>query len=443
MIYQMFNNVLGQVKGFGRLRIRGEVAGNVRLPREAMEALRGTLFRQRVGDAVERFPLYAARAQEKMGRLPGGDEDIELHDLPIWTREDQKRHFESFDGPLDDDWFVHCTGGSSGQPLRFHVSRESYEWRMAVSDRGYSWAGAEEGRKSFFVWGAPALPISIGQRIKSTLHHCVQRRAFFDSFQFGDEEKEACCRDINRFRPNALVGYAGNLVELAKFVAGNPGLLKWRAQSVVTAAEGLRGGERELLEDALGGRVFMSYGSREFMLIGMECSEHAGYHISSDNLIVEIVDEDGKVAAAGKAGRILVTDLRNAATPFIRYEIGDIGVIDDEQCSCGLPFPMLRRVDGRIQEIIYGTDGSKLSALFIPHLFKEFLWIDGYQLVQDKRSDLQVNIVCGCEVTKELSDPVREELLAKLGREMKIGFVRVEKLQKSASGKTPIVLHRD
>jgi len=51
-------------------------------------------------------------------------------------------------------------------PLRFYVTRESYEWRTAVSDRGYGWAGAEEGRRSFYVWGTPIRAPSPAQRLK-------------------------------------------------------------------------------------------------------------------------------------------------------------------------------------------------------------------------------------------------------------------------------------
>jgi phenylacetate-CoA ligase len=326
--------------------------------------------------------------------------------------------------------------------MRFYVTRESYEWRTAVSDRGYSWAGAEEGRRSFYVWGEPATAGSLLKRIKTGLQHGLQNRTYFDSWSLDDAKKRECVDRINGIRPQALVGYAGNLVEMARFARNNPGLLKWKAKTLVTAAEGLHAGQRELLEEQLADEVFMSYGSREFMLIGMECSEHNGYHVASDNLYVEVVRDDGSQAAPGETGRILVTDLRNAANPFIRYEIGDLGAMaqPDYRCKCGLPFPVLARVDGRAQERIQLPDGSSMTALFMPHIMKEFKWVEGYQIVQKRVDEMRVNIISACNLSEELTKPIREKLRERAGPGMSIEFARVETLEKSRSGKTPIVV---
>mgnify|MGYP000390950942 CR=1 FL=1 len=67
--------------------------------------------------------------------------------------------------------------------------------------------------------------------------------------------------------------------KLARYVRDHRDRLRWRAPTLVTAAEGLHPGQRALLEDTITDEVFQSYGSREFMLIGMECRCHAGYHV--------------------------------------------------------------------------------------------------------------------------------------------------------------------
>ena len=227
---------------------------------------------------------------------------------------------------------------------------------------------------------------------------------------------------------------------MALFVLAHPGKLNWKARSVVTGAEGLQPGQRELLQATLADEVFMSYGSREFMLIGMECREHSGYHISADNLYVEVVDEAGQSVMPGRSGRILVTDLRNMANPFIRYQIGDMGTMSLNQCRCGLPFPLLASVDGRIQEFLYTTSGEKMTALFIPHLLKEFSWVRGYQIVQTDKANIRVNVISDGELTSALTEPMVHALRAKLGSAINVTIVRVAALQKGASGKVPIVI---
>lgn len=441
-MYPILSDIYGQLRGYHRLRIQRCVRDDVGRAPQELTAQRHRLFQARVRRACAMFPAYAAKVKAHCGALPTGGAAIEATALPVWTREDQNALFASLDKPPLPGAFAHATGGSTGEPTRFYMTRESYEWRVAVSDYGYSLAGAEEGRKSFYVWGTPIHDPGWLPRWKSDVHHWLQGRTYFDSFRFDDEQKARCCEAVNRVEPHAIVGYTGNLVELARFVREHPGHLTWRARTLVTAAEGLHPGQRELLQEVLADEVFQSYGSREFMLIGMECWQHAGYHLVGSNLMVEVVDEHGQPMPSGETGRILVTDLKNSANPFIRYEIGDLGAMADSEfrCPCGLPFPILKRVDGRIQEVIVGADGQKMTALFIPHLMKEFEWIDRYQIQQEESGRITVNLVTNEDLREALTRPVAVALRGKLGEDMQIGFCKVNTPKRNASGKTPIVV---
>ena len=440
MLYPILNSLYGQLRGYDRWSIRRDVSANAMLSLDDLSLLSRELLDSRLLDAVAKFPSYAKKVRGCCGRLPTLKDSIPLSALPVWTREDQQALFDELSGPPVVGSFVHSTGGSTGQPRSFYVSRESYEWRSAVSDRGYSWAGAEEGRSSVYVWGAPVNDPGLHLSLKKRLHHGFQRRRYFDSFYFDDEQKQRCCNLIDSVQPDALVGYAGNLVELAGAVRDNKSSLKWKTRSIVTAAEGLFSRQRELLEATIADEVFMSYGSREFMLIGMECSEHNGYHISADNIKVEVVDESGELLPPGEIGHLLVTDLRNSANPFIRYEIGDLGSLSDSVCRCGKPFPLLKSVDGRMQEFIEMPDGSRLTALFIPHVMKDFSWVDGYQVCQKKDMSIVFNIVSSEPFDDENVKPIALALKAHLSDGVHISFPRVAALRKNRSGKTPIVV---
>ena len=444
VLFPVANALYGQMRGYGRWRIRREVRDAAYGSREELAEVRDELLPRRVRDAIERFPAYADRVSAHCGTAPAPGDSARLEDLPVWTREDQNALFDGLKGPPVRGAFVHQTGGSTGQPTRFYVTRESYEWRTAVSDYGYSLAGAEEGARSFYVWGSPIKNPGAMVRAKSGVHHWAQGRHYFDSFQFDDERKAACCREIDDYQPRAVVGYAGNLVELARYLRDNPRGLEWRARAVVTAAEALHSGQRELIEEQLADEVFLSYGSREFMMIGMECWQHNGYHLVGTNLLVEVVDESGHPTAPGETGRILVTDLCNDANPFIRYEIGDLGAMahEDNPCPCGLPFPLLQRVDGRTQEVVINANGDRLTALFIPHLMKEFPWIDGYQVQQKAPGIIDVHLITQTDLSETLTAPITDALRSKLGTHMTITYQRVPSLTKSPSGKTPIVVPR-
>lgn len=432
----------GEVRGYHRWSIRRRVETNQRLSRDELARLNESEFLRHVHRSIARFPFYAERVKAHRGSLPKPGEAVRPAELPVWTRHDQRAFFAQQDHP-GDSMFAHQTSGSTSLPIRFHITRESWEWRNAIVDRAYAFAQAEEGRKSLYVWAAEQKKPSLKQRVKHGVHMALQRRAVFDAFQqFGDAEREACIRLINTFRPHAIVGYTGQLVDVARYARDHGGLLTWRAKTLVNAAEGLQAGQRELLQQYLVDQVFLSYGCREFMSIGMECDRHAGYHLNTDNLLVEVVDEDGRPAAPGTEGRIVVTDFHNAATPFIRYEIGDIGVMAPAEpaCACGRPFPLLASVDGRLQDVVH-TPSGPISGLYITYTMRQFDdWIEGYQVVQDAKDRVRVRLLTKTDFTPERLAPVEALLKKKLGDSMTIEFERATELTRRRSGKVALVI---
>jgi phenylacetate-CoA ligase len=442
MIKSFFNSWYGQLRGYNRRAIRLRVLENQELPPDVLEQYARRHFQKRVMDAIESFPAYAAKVEEHRGSLPANRNAIHAEELPVWLRKDQMQLFETTTQAPVESSYAYSTCGSTGVPVHFYATREGYEWKMAVSNRGYSWAGAEEGKKSVYIWGTPLKGPGFAAAIKQRAGSMLHRRVYFDAFRrFGTEAKNKCCTLINRSKPDAIVGYTGYLVDLARYAREHPGRLKWKAKTLVIAAEGLQPGQKELLEETLTNEVFLAYGSREFMLIGMECPLHKGYHLMTDSVLIESVNDEGYPVDAGQRGRLLVTDLRNAATPFIRYEIGDYGVLEsiNEMCSCGLPFPFLRSVDGRLQDMVYTTDGNKISALFVTYVIRQFEWIEGYQIFQDSKEKIQMKLLTQVELTTERTRPVTAMLQKRLGADMEVSYEHVDELTKRPSGKIALV----
>jgi phenylacetate-CoA ligase len=440
-LLQTANRIYGQSRGYGRLTIARQVDATLTRPPAEVRSRQLADFRHHVRRCLERFPFYRDKVEQALGRLPDVSSEFLPTDLPIWTKQDQRDLFATLDPREFQGCFRHATGGSTGVPTQFYMTRESSEWRQAVTDRGYGYAGAEPGRRALYIWSDPATPSPLLKRLKMSLHQRLLNHTHFNCFFFNDERKRLCCEAINRRRPETIVSYASKVAELAVFVRDNPGLLRWRTKNILTGAEGLREGQRELIREHLGDQVFMSYGSREFMLIGMESRHQCGYHLSDDNLLVEVIDEDGRPTPAGESGRICVTDLHNATNPFIRYEIGDLGIMadDDEPCPDGFPFRRLLRVQGRAGEFVYTPDGARLTAIYFAHNLKELSWIDGYQLVQDSKERLHIRVVTAGPLTDAMKAEADAQLRQKLG-DMRLEFERVTALETAKNGKTPVVI---
>jgi phenylacetate-coenzyme A ligase PaaK-like adenylate-forming protein len=99
-----------------------------------------------------------------------------------------------------------------------------------------------------------------------------------------------------------------------------------------------------------------AYGAGEVGPIGFECAVHSGYyHVTTSNVLVEIVDQRHKVDGA-TLGKILVTHLHSYATPFIRYDLDDLGALADK-CPCGHDGPAIHALQGRVSGIVKHADG--------------------------------------------------------------------------------------
>ena len=332
------------------------------------------------------------------------------------------------------------TSGSTGEPFAFDYTRESYDWRVAISRRGYAWAGYEEGMRQVSIWGA----FTIGHRpsyllFKDRLRDRMAGRILVNFLKF-DERKMAECFDlVNRYKPLNIVGYTNPLHRFSEYVLARGGF-DVPIRSAISAAEKLYDHQRRDIEAAFKCPVYETYGSREFMLIGAECDCKQGLHLSVENLFVEVLTESGRPAAPGEAGELVVTDLHNYGMPFIRYRIGDMAIASDGACPCGRGLPLIREVTGRTLDVIRTRSGSQVPGEFFPHVFKEFKQIKQYQVVQDDLDHMIVKIVPAPTFTPAVRDSVHAELMKMFGDSLTIVYELVDEIPLTPSGKLRVTV---
>ncbi len=212
--------------------------------------------------------------------------------------------------------------------------------------------------------------------------------------------------------------------------------------SIVVGAEKLHAFQRQKIEEVFGVRVFETYGSREFMLIGAECEEHAGLHLSMDNLLVEVVDDEGSPTPTGEVGNVVVTDLFNYAMPFIRYVTGDLATAGWRRCSCGRGLPLLHAVQGRRLDILQTVDGRRIPGEFFPHLMKDFESVVAFQVEQIELDKLIVRL----QVNGAFQDSTRRQLCKSVeqvvGCETGIDWQEVDRIPLTPAGKRQVVINR-
>ncbi len=359
--------------------------------------------------------------------------------IPICSREDLIANKEAMIASNYRADIMHKgTGGSTGVPVQFALDRNSYEWRTAATQRGYSWAGCEAGQHVLYMWGVDVGKPSLFSRLKTDLYHSAFNRKMFNCFEFTEAEMRNCLDYINRRRPTGIVAFTSTVYNFAKFIESQ-NLKCAPIDSVIIGAEKLYDEQREVIERALNTRVFNTYGCREFMLIAAECDKHEGLHLSNDNLFVEILNGNEPVQP-GESGDIVVTDLHNFGMPFIRYRNGDIVTRASEPCSCGRGLPLIADIDGRRMDEIIATDGRRISGGFFPHLMKEFPEVQKYQVIQESKDQLVLKIVAKNGIEKDRLDFCLAEIVKTAGNAMQVEFKFVDEIPLTKSGKYRVTI---
>ncbi len=347
-----------------QLRYRRELERTQFLPAEAVRELQLGRLRALLEHAYARCPFYRDRF-DAAGLRP---EDVRsLEDLralpPLEKRDiqDQGGRMIARGWPLD-DLLPNQTGGSTGTPVRFFLSRDRKCSRAAATLRHNRWSGWEPGDKAAVIWGAPLDRPAVGPRAR--LRAALLREPLWlDAAALTEGRMEEFHAALRRWRPKVIQAYARSAAVFARFLRAR-GLDAYRPQAVVTSAEMLEADDRTLLEEVFGCPVFDRYGCREVSVIASECPAHTGLHVNAECLLVELETPEGP-AAPGEVGAILVTDLLNRAMPLVRYRIGDLGEFAAGDCPCGRGLPRLAAVHGRSTDFLVGADGRLVSGVFL------------------------------------------------------------------------------
>jgi phenylacetate-CoA ligase len=384
-------------------------------------------------------PYYRRRWRE----LDIAPQDIRNLDdyakLPVLTKADIRTHFDELKADsLRDRLLYKATGGSTGEPMRFGYTRESNDRRVAVMWRGYEWAGSRMGRRTLFLWGGAVGDPTRTHQLKDRLYNAVFARRVLNSFKMTDANMSEYADAIDRYRPDIIVGYVGPLVKLAQWLIAS-GRKIWRPQGIIGGAEALHEFQRDLIQEAFGAPAFNTYGCREFMLIAAECEQRHGLHVNADHLVVEVRTPHG-VASEDQPGDVVITDLFNYGMPFVRYANGDMATASAGRCACGRGLPLLTRVDGRVLDAIRTPAGHMLPGEFFPHMLKDVVGLQRFQLVQHRLDRLDLSIVRGADFDDASMEYIRREVNKVLGDSVQLDCHFVDDIPLTRSGKLRVTV---
>ena len=439
LILPAYETVLHRRKNFRYWR---ELEKSQWLPRAEVEKIQFENLKRLISHAFAKCAYYRDRWSE-MGLSPEtlkAPEDFRR--WPIMARDQFVQNRERIRAEVPGMRFIKkATSGSTGAPLQIEYDTGSEERRYGAMYRGYSWAGASPGTKQLMLWGMALGKRPLLRAWKDDLYHAIYRRRVMNSFELSEERVPEFLAILNRHKPDHLIAYTNPLYTFAREIEAR-GLTPHSPKSIVVGAEKLYDFQRELIQRVFRAPVFETYGSREFMLMAAECERHQGLHLTTEHLLIEVLNDDGSPTPDGEEGNVVVTDLFNYGMPFVRYINNDRAVAGWKQCPCGRGLPLMRPPTGRTLDVITTPDGRRVPGEFFPYLLKDFASLRRYQAVQDAPDHCEVRLLLGGEWHPQDQRKVEDGLRQALGPSMRFDIVMVDDIPLSKAGKLQVVVNK-
>ena len=205
-------------------------------------------------------------------------------------------------------------------------------------------------------------------------------------------------------------------------------------REVRTISEALPDGLRELCKEAWGAKLVDVYSSIELGYLAIQCPEHDHYHIQSEGVLIEILDENGRPCSPGESGRVVVTNLHNYATPLIRYELGDYAEVG-EPCACGRGLPVIKRIQGRYRGMITLPSGERSWPDLGIVKLQNIAPIQQFQVVQHSLEDIEVKLVLSRPIREQEIDDLTKMFHQTLRHPFNVTIVQLDDIPRSAGGK--------
>jgi phenylacetate-CoA ligase len=332
------------------------------------------------------------------------------------------------------------TGGSSGEPLVFYIDRDRVSHDVAAKWRATRWWGVDIGDREIVVWGSP-VELHAQDWIRS-LRDRLLRSTLLPAFEMSESKLDSFVAAIRKRRPAMLFGYPSALALIARHAAIREQALDDIGIRVAfVTSERLYPEQRDEIAAVFGCRVANGYGGRDAGFIAHECPA-GGMHITAEDIIVEIVDGQGKSQPPGAAGEIVVTHMATQSFPFIRYRTGDVGVLDERVCACGRGLPLIKEIQGRTTDFVIAQDGTVMHGLALVYVLRELPGIRKFKIVQESVDHTRVLLAVDTNFDSANEARIRAGIAQRLGERVRVDVDRVADIPAEASGKYRYVVSK-
>jgi len=284
--------------------------------------------------------------------------------------------------PQDHYIHLHQTSGTTGKPLRWLDTPESWDWWARCWAAVYCAAGVTEADRIFFAF-------SFGPFIGFWAAWAGSEKIGAFAISGGAQDSYQRLKNLIELRATVLCctpSYALHLAEVAR--KENIDLEKSAVRKIIVAGEpgGSVAGTKARIEEAWGARLFDHTGATEIGAHGLTCLGQCGVHLNEGEFLVEVMDPSTLQPA--DEGELVITNLDRIGSPVLRYRTGDHVRINHEACECGRTFVRMDGgIIGRIDQMLI-VKGVNIFPSSLESIVRSFPSVQEFRVIIDEVGEM-------------------------------------------------------
>jgi phenylacetate-CoA ligase len=305
---------------------------------------------------------------------------------------------------------------------------------VAAKWRATRWWGVDIGDPEIVVWGSP---IELGaQDAVRQWRDRLMRTELLPAFNMNEATLDGFLARIRARRPRMLFGYPSALSHIARHADKRGVAMNDLGIKVAfVTSERLYDDQRTAISRVFGCPVANGYGGRDAGFIAHQCPS-GGMHLTAEDIVLELVDAQGRSVPDGQPGEIVVTHLATGDFPFIRYRTGDVAVRAGGRCACGRGLPMLKEIQGRTTDFVIAADGTVMHGLALIYILRDLPGVQKFKIVQHSLQRTQVLVQAGAGFDRAAQQPgIVEGFKRRLGQGVQVDVEWVDEIPAEKSGK--------
>jgi len=360
-------------------------------------------------------------------------------DLPIMEKSDYQVDLEKLlsKGYTRKNIYIANTSGSSGHPFFFAKNQEAHAMSWALIKDRYSWHGLKLNSKQARFYG---IPLKTTSKVQEHIKDWMINRVRFQIFDLSDEILEKYLLRFTKIKFEYIYGYTNSLVLFARYLIDNKIILIDICPSLklcIPTSETVTKEDREILVKGFGLNVVNEYGVSEVGGIVAFEDNNSNWVLSAETQYVEILDQDNNLLENNKGGKVVITDLHNKTMPFIRYNVGDIGV--SSEYTIKGKYPVLQKLLGRTNDNIRLPSGRVSPGLTFYYISRSILESSGvlkeFIIRQSALDTFEFDVVCDRDFYENEVKEIENQMDIYLEPGLKLKIHRVPKISRPSSGK--------